>query len=328
MIEMGNCKRYYFGALASCALIFAMAFGICAAQESRPAIEYSITGSVAEVLANPASAEAHYRLGYAYFKDNNLKDAESEFKKAISLNPEYAEAYNGLGWVYQTPNRFFVCANMEVKPDARQIVKQLTKYLQAEENHSQAIHLMPDYADAYRGLGWAYFRMNHYAKATDAFSEAIRLYPYPESIRLDLDYDRVYFMMGIAYRELKWFQEAIVAYEKVVERNLDFDKCSDEENRFWKRSMLEESFSIIASVYTESGRHLEAVTTYKRMLSVFPNDWGANYGLCLAYKALGDMKSAKAAYELLVKQVETMESERLKAAFDEQLNQLRERLNK
>lgn len=320
-------------------LILLVVVGSSYAQESASKEKYSAGMSLAEVRANPDSAEAHYKLGCAYFKNhilfgkgNDLNNAEIEFKKAISIKPDYAEAYNALGWVYQTANKVFLCATMEFKLYSREIAERQTKYILAEENHLQAIHLKPDYADAYRGLSRAYFHMERYAEAADAFNQAIRLYPDPELIQLDRDYDLVYFTMGIAYRKLKWFDEAVAAYEKVVERNLDFDNYPDEDRRFWKRGVLEESFSIIASIYTESSRHLEAVATYKRMLGAFPNDWGAkwevNYDLCIAYKALGDMKSAKATYEVLVKQVQAMESERFKTAFGEQLDWLREKLNK
>jgi Tfp pilus assembly protein PilF len=49
------------------------------------------------VAANPAIAEAHYNLGYAYMLENNGDGAEAEFRKAIETNPAKTDAYIALG---------------------------------------------------------------------------------------------------------------------------------------------------------------------------------------------------------------------------------------
>src|SRR5690242_1056806 len=47
--------------------------------------------------ANPQSAEAHNWLGVAHLQKNALPEAESEFRQAIRLKPDYVRAYNNLG---------------------------------------------------------------------------------------------------------------------------------------------------------------------------------------------------------------------------------------
>ena len=47
-----------------------------------------------------ARARSHTELGAAYFQQNKLEIALDEFKYAAEIDPNYAQAYNGLGLVY------------------------------------------------------------------------------------------------------------------------------------------------------------------------------------------------------------------------------------
>jgi tetratricopeptide (TPR) repeat protein len=49
------------------------------------------------IAANPAIAEAHYNLGYAYMLQNNGDAAEAAFRKAIEVGPSKPDAYIALG---------------------------------------------------------------------------------------------------------------------------------------------------------------------------------------------------------------------------------------
>ncbi len=46
---------------------------------------------------NPALAEAHYNLGYAYMLQNNAEAAEAAFRKGIEVNPARTDSYIALG---------------------------------------------------------------------------------------------------------------------------------------------------------------------------------------------------------------------------------------
>jgi len=45
---------------------------------------------------------AYLYLGNIYFQKNELDDAEKYYRKAIKKNPENADAYNNLAWLYFT----------------------------------------------------------------------------------------------------------------------------------------------------------------------------------------------------------------------------------
>jgi len=60
----------------------------------------------------------------------------------------------------------------------------------AFEDYNQAIHLKPDYADAYYNWGYAYDKLGQYQPAIEYYNQAIRLNP---------NYARAYINRGVAY---------------------------------------------------------------------------------------------------------------------------------
>ena len=73
-------------------------------------------------ILDPLDPEIHNNLGVILFKQQELVDAEKNYKKAIELKPDYAEAYFNHG-----------------------IVMQLGKLEEAEKSFKKAIELKPDY---------------------------------------------------------------------------------------------------------------------------------------------------------------------------------------
>jgi len=89
-----------------------------------------------EVRIHPDSAEAWYLLGEADRRTFTRGKAKAAFEKAIELRPDYAEAYNGLGWWYQAPSG---CGNTIVPR---------SYFEKAVELHTRAIWLKPGFSDA------------------------------------------------------------------------------------------------------------------------------------------------------------------------------------
>ena len=53
-------------------------------------------------LAAKRLPRAHLHMGNAYFQRREWKEAESYYRKAIREEPENADAYNNLAWLYYT----------------------------------------------------------------------------------------------------------------------------------------------------------------------------------------------------------------------------------
>ena len=80
---------------------------------------------------NPDFANAHYNLGNILKDFGKLKDAELSYRKAIEINPDFADAHSNLG----------------------NILKDFGKLKDAELSYRKAIEINPDYTEAHFNLG-------------------------------------------------------------------------------------------------------------------------------------------------------------------------------
>ena len=53
-----------------------------------------------DILNKSESPETYYNIGIMHTKNNKLDDAINAYKKAISLKPDYVEAYFNIGRVF------------------------------------------------------------------------------------------------------------------------------------------------------------------------------------------------------------------------------------
>src|SRR5258705_457684 len=81
----------------------------------------------------------------------------------------------------------------EARAEARKLYKEAVKYgraglfTQAAELFQRSVKLNPDYADAYQGLGHAYFDLGQWKEAVKALQQAITLNPNDKDARTRLD---------------------------------------------------------------------------------------------------------------------------------------------
>jgi predicted O-linked N-acetylglucosamine transferase (SPINDLY family) len=107
------------------------------------------------VSVNPQSAEAHSNLGLALFKLKRYDDARRCQEKAIALQPNFPTALTNLG----------------------NTLMRLGLIDQAVGAHDRAIRLKPDYADAYCNRGMAQLLLNQVVPADQSFDRALSLQP-------------------------------------------------------------------------------------------------------------------------------------------------------
>ena len=111
---------------------------------------------------------AYNNLGIFYAGTGDYPQAISEYKKAIKVNPYYAEAHNNLGIVYARANR----------------------YRKAISEYKKAIALKPNYAKAYNNLAVAHYYTHNYRVAVKYCDKALQLgyRVHPEFLKLLLPY--------------------------------------------------------------------------------------------------------------------------------------------
>src|SRR5258708_24421464 len=110
--------------------------------------------------------------------EKNFSEAESQYRRALALNPNEARAYYGLG------NTFFDQEN----------------YDDAVAAYKEATRLKADYAEAFNDLGFVYAKQKHYGEAIENYRRAIAVKP-----DLLAGYDN----LGNAYSEQQKFSEAV-----------------------------------------------------------------------------------------------------------------------
>jgi tetratricopeptide (TPR) repeat protein len=156
-----------------------------------------------EADGNFESAEVHFKLGYAYFRlttsfnlgSDERSHAMSEFKHAISIDPDFLWAYWGIKRVYDK-------INTEGKEDL---------YAENIEICKQALQRAPENPQAYYELAKAYqenFGGGTTREAINNFQKAIALKP---------DYVEAHYELATIYRVKSMYDEAIKEYNLVID---------------------------------------------------------------------------------------------------------------
>jgi tetratricopeptide (TPR) repeat protein len=105
------------------------------------------------------SAEFYFDFGLLYEKNKDFDSMESNLKKAISLKPDYAIAYNALGYSY---------ADRNVKLDDAK------KYIEIALSIEPQNHYILD------SMGWVHFRLGNYDIAYEFITKAYAIQEDPE----------------------------------------------------------------------------------------------------------------------------------------------------
>ena len=124
-------------------------------------------------------------LGQVNSSQRNFDQAIEMFKKAISLNPKYAEAYNNMGISLQYKG----------------------KVKEAIEAYEKALYIKPDYADASCNMGIALANQGNLEEAIMSFNKAISFKP---------NEAEAYVNIGNALREQGLLDSAMESYQKAL----------------------------------------------------------------------------------------------------------------
>jgi len=127
-----------------------------------------------------------------------------------------------------------------------------------------AVHLSPQYADAYSNLAAAYAAKGQGNKALSFAKKAIVIDPY---------ISKYYITEGLSYYRLDKLDQSIIAFNKAIE-------IGDSEA---------ETFSVLGNAYFKKGMLDEAIEHYKQAIALNPNLRGARNNL----KAAEEEKAGK-----------------------------------
>ena len=178
------------------------------------------------LLINPNSAEALTSFGMYEMNINwDLRSAENNYKKAISLNPKLSKAHHWYAWNLIAQKRFDEADTQmqlarELNPTSKIIVSEMGipmvfkgDFEKAIKYCKEAVEMNKNYVESHFQLWYAY----HYsAKYEDAFKEL-------ETIKRltageDDEYERIYLIIsGLTLAATGQYTEAQENYRKVVD---------------------------------------------------------------------------------------------------------------
>ena len=175
-------------ALAYAGLADAYAFLASSTGGNRPRDTYPKAKAAAlkALSIDDALAEAHTSLGFFYLMyDWNFAEAERAFKRAIKLNPGYANAHDGYGFVLKATAR-----NEEAIRASREAKK-----------------LDPLSLFTNVSLAWAYYFARDYEHAIEQGRKALEMEP---------RFDFAYWIVGLALAQQGMMDESINALNQAV----------------------------------------------------------------------------------------------------------------
>ena len=197
------------------------------------------------VTINPNYAEAFYNLGVVARGQDNFNLAIKSYQSAISIQPNYPDAHNNLG------NTF----------------KEQERLKEAIESYEWAIAYKHDFFQAHNNLGLAHCEINQHEYAIKSFKEAIRIYP---------EYSDAHFNLAIAFNELGEKEKAKSSFERVIE--IDSNNCEAYRNLSGTKTFIKDDSEIKAIKLLIENRNLGV-----------KDEISLSFALAKVYEDLGDL---------------------------------------
>jgi predicted O-linked N-acetylglucosamine transferase (SPINDLY family) len=193
----------------------------------------------------PNYAEAYSNLATAFLKFGRLPEAEASYRRQIQITPDDPDAHNNLGVTLQYLGRY---------PDA-------------EASYHRAIQLNPEHAHAHNNLGATFLKLGYLTEAEDSCHRALQINP---------DNADAHNNLGNTFRAQGRASEAEACFRRALQIN---PNNADTHNN-------------LGNALKDLGRLAEAEASYRRALGVDPALAKAYSNLLFlySYQALLDPK--------------------------------------
>lgn len=230
---------------------------------------------------------AWYLLGIIHGMLGDLKQAESCYRRAVELKPDYADAHFHLGVVYAAHGR---------------LNEGLTHF-------QETVRLAPRYAAAHIAMGNAQVGLRQFEGAATSYRCALEINPKDVESRVNL---------GNTLSELGQKEEAVAIYRQAIGHDpgytdayhnlglvlLDLNRHSEAVDSY--RIALQKApehpvmLTDLGVALSRQNRHEEAIENYRRALGISPDSADTHYNLANALWATGNFSEAIENYRTAI----------------------------
>ena len=173
---------------------------------------------ILELYENP---EVYYNIGYIRASQKRYDESIIAFRRAISIDQKFAEAYQALGEVYLKSGMNNKAEELMQRAGQIYMEKNMTK--EAELAFHEVLKLNPKTTNIYNSLGILYRRNRDYPNAIQAYEKAMRVDPEDENIFFNLG--RAHFEGGIMKRAKLYLHRAVEICPDFTEAALLLEKA-------------------------------------------------------------------------------------------------------
>ena len=232
------------------------------------------------IIEFPNSEVPLVLMGNVHREQGNSAEAVKFWEKALDLNPERPDAYNGMGWIafekgeHEKALAFWRQA-LEINPkmpaihnSIAQTLIVLGRYDEVIKEAEEELKITPQSSLSYFLLGQGHLKLKEYDKAKKYYETAIELQP---------DYMNVYYGLFTVCSRLKLQDEAkkhLATFQKLKAEDskvlMDRNKAFDDVVSI--RTMLAETYSDAEHIYFEKGNLQEAEKFLQRAITLDPNN--------------------------------------------------------
>ena len=196
---------------------------------------------------NPYYADAYSNMGNVLKDKGDLEAAIQSYKQALKIKPDYAQAYNNMGNA------------LKDKGDLKAAI----------ESYKQALKIKPDYAQAYSNMGIALKGKGDLNAAISSYKQALKIKP---------DYAEAYNNMGSALNDKGDLEAAIESYKQALTIKPDYA----------------EAYNNMGIALKDKGDLEAAIESYKQALKIKPD-------YAEVYRSLSNMHRYKEHDEYFLK---------------------------
>jgi protein O-mannosyl-transferase len=184
---------------------------------------------------NPDYADAHYNLGIALENSGRVDEAVAHYQKSLAIRPDYAEPHNNLG---------------NALASRGQIDEAIAQF-------QKALEIKPNYAEAHNNLGNALASRKQFNEAIAHFQKALEIKP---------DYAEAHNNLGLVLADCGRFDEAIAHCRRALESKPNFaEGCNN-----------------LGVAFARRGEDDEAIAYFQKALELKPNYPDARNNLSFA----------------------------------------------